>query len=120
MSTDTHPKARIMDRRIRPGMEAAFDAALTARTAFLAKHDYPLPIEGFAIRSGAPGRSWQALFPVDWPSFHERDSFYAFVQSLDQALQDEYAGLKAALMETMASAEYYDANFAPELRYRAE
>ncbi len=120
MSTVTHPKARLMVRTIRPGKEAAFDAALTARTAFLAEHGYPLPIEGFAIRTGAPGRSWQVVFPVDWPSFHETDSFYAFVRSLDQASQDEYAGLKAALMETMASAEYYDATFAPELRYRPE
>lgn len=120
MSTTSHPKARMMDRTIRPGMEAAFDAALTARTAFFVEHAYPLPIEGFATRHGAEGRALQVVFPVDWSSFHATTSFFAFVKGLDEAARADYAARKAALMVTMASAEYYDANFVPELSYGAE
>lgn len=120
MFTATHPKARIMDRTIRFGMEEAFEAALAARTAFLVEHGYPLPIEGFAMRLGAPGRAMQVVFPVDWASFHETDSFYAFVQRLDEAAQEDYAARKAVLMVTMASAEYYDGDFVRELSYSAE
>ncbi len=120
MSTATHPKARMMDRTIRPGMEAAFETALAARTAFLIEHDYPLPIEGFVIRRGAPGRALQVVFPVDWTSFHKTDSFSEFVQWLDDAGREEYAARKAALMATMACAEYYDGDFASELSYGLE
>ncbi len=120
MSTASHPKARIMDRTIRPGMEAAFEAALAARTAFLVDHGYPLPVEGFVIRSGAPQRALQVVFPVDWSTFHETDSFSAFVRGLDEAAQEEYAERKASLMATMSRAEYNDGNFAPELSYRSE
>ena len=118
MSTDTHPKARIMDRTVRPGMETTFEAALAARTAFLRDHGYPLPVEGFVVHSGAPGRALQVVFPVDWSSFHETDSFGAFVRGLDKASQEEYAIRKAALMATMSRAEYMDGSFVPELSYR--
>ena len=47
MSTSANPKARVMLRTVRPGLEAAFDSALTARTRFLGERGYPLPIEGF-------------------------------------------------------------------------
>ncbi|MCZ6837140.1 MAG: hypothetical protein O7G85_15300 [Planctomycetota bacterium] len=117
MATATHPKARMMMRMIRPGLEEAFETALAARTGFFRDHDYPLPVEGFATRSGAPGLEMQVVFPVDWPSFHETDSFYAFVKSLDQETQDVYAGLKASLMETMSGAEYYDGDFVAELSH---
>lgn len=120
MSTATHPKARMMDRTIRPGMEAAFDAALEARTAFLAEHGYPLPVEGFVARRGAPGRALQVVFPVDWSAFHGATSFFAFVQGLDEAARADYAARKAALMVTMASAEYFDASFVAELSYGQE
>ena len=120
MSTASHPKARIMDRTIRPGMETAFEAALAARTAFLIDHGYPLPVEGFVIHSGAPQRALQVVFPVDWSAFHETDSFSAFVRGLDEAAQEDYAERKAALMATMTRAEYHDGNFAPELSYRSE
>ncbi len=119
MSTTTHPVARVMLRTVRPGMEKAFEHALAARTAFLARQGYPLPIEGFATRSGLVGREMQAVFGVDWSSFHATDSFHAFVQSLDEAAREEYAGLKATLMQTMSGAEYYDGTFAPELRFPA-
>ncbi len=120
MSTATHPKARIMDRMIRPGMEVAFEDALEARTAFLLVHGYELPIEGFVTRRGEPGHEWQVVFPVDWSSFHESDSFGAFILSLDDSVQEEYARVKRALMETMDRAEYYDGNYADELSYSAE
>lgn len=120
MSTATHPKARMMDRTVRPGMEAEFDAALEARTAFFAEHAYPLPVEGFVILDGAPGRAMQIVFPVDWSSFHDSDSFFAFVKGLDEAARDDYAARKAALMVTMAGAEYFDGSFVPELCYSAE
>ncbi|MCH7546645.1 MAG: hypothetical protein IID30_09630 [Planctomycetes bacterium] len=120
MSTSTHSKARIMDRTIRPGMEEAFEDALAARTAFLVEHGYELPIEGFVTRRGAPGRELQVVFPVDWSSFHEKDSFGAFIRGLDDSAQAEYAGLKRALMVTMDRAEYYDGDYAGELSYSAE
>lgn len=117
MTTATHPKARIVDRTIRPGMAAAFDEALAARTAFMATQGYPLPIEGFVVRSGAPGRAMQVLFPVDWSSFHAADSFYAFSLQLPPAAQEAYAAHKAALLPTMSRAEYHDASFVAELSY---
>ena len=120
MSTATHSKARIMDRTIRPGMEEAFENALAARTAFLVEHGYELPIEGFVIRRGAPGRALQVVFPVDWSSFHEMNSFGAFIRGLDESAQDEYAGLKRALMVAMSKAEYYDGDFLGELSYSSE
>lgn len=120
MSTATHPKARIMDRTIRSGMEQAFEDALAARTSFLVEHGYELPIEGFVTRRGAPGRELQVVFPVDWSSFHEMNSFGEFIRSLDDSAQEEYAGLKRALMVTMDRAEYYDGDYAGELSYSAE
>jgi len=109
--------ARFVDRDLPRNLQGA-DRALAARTAFFAEHDYPLPVEGFAVRSGAPGRALQVVFPADWSSFHATDSFYAFVQGLGEAEQEDYAGRKAALMETMSSAEYHDGSFAAELSYR--
>lgn len=120
MSTATHPKARIMERTIRRGMERAFENALTARTAFLDQHAYTLPIEGFVTRRGAPDHALQVVFPVDWSSFHAKDSFGAFVKNLDDYAQAEYAGLKRALMVTMSKAEYYDGDFLGELSYSSE
>ena len=117
MSTATHPKARMMVRTIRPGAEAAFDRALTARTAFLRDHGYSLPVEGFAVIAGAPGTAIQVVFPVDWPSFHAADSFSAFVGGLDETAQRAYAQRKQALMVTMDRAEFYDGAVAPELCY---
>ena len=86
-------------------------------TAFFSEHGYKLPIEGFVVVAGAPGTAMQVVFPVDWPSFHATDSFGAFVRSLDTEAQEDYAGRKAALMETMARAEFYDGSFAPELSF---
>ncbi len=120
MSTATHPKARIMDRTIRPGMEDAFEDALGARTAFLLEHGYELPIEGFVTRRGEPGHEWQVVFPVDWSSFHDTDSFGAFIRNLDESVQEEYAEVKRALMVTMDRAEYYDGDYVQELSYSAE
>ncbi len=117
MSTATHPKARLIDRTIRPGMEAEFDRALSARTAFFARRDYPLPVEGFVVRAGAPGRAIQVVFPVDWPSFHAATSFFEFSKTLDEEGQREYAERKADLLETMSRAEYYDGSFVPEISF---
>lgn len=117
MYTATHPEARMILRTIRPGMEAEFAAALTARTAFLRAHGYPLPVEGFVILGGAPGQALQVVFPRDWSSFHDSESFYAFSRTKDEAMQAEYAVHKAALLETMARAEYLDGSFAAELSF---
>ena len=65
-------------------------------------------------------RAPQVVFPVDWSSFHDSDSFFAFVEGLDEAAREDYAARKAALMVTMAGAEYFDASFVPELSYSAE
>ena len=120
MNTATHPKARLIERTIRPGREADFDRALAARTAFLARSGYPLPVEGFTLpHVGSPRRAMQAVFPVAWGSFHESTSFFAFSKTLDEAGQAEYAERKADLLETMSCAEYYDASFVPELSYGA-
>ena len=115
MDTKTHPEARMILRRVRPGREAEFEAALDARTALFRDAGYPLPIEGFVIRGGLPGHTLQVVFPVDWPSYHAGQSFFAYFETLSEARQVEYAARKAALMPTMASAEYYDASHAPEL-----
>jgi len=120
MSTATHPKAHWIDRTIRPGMEAEFDRALAARTAFFAKRDYPLPVEGFVVRAGAPGRAVQVVFPVDWPTFHGATSFFEFSKTLDEAGRQEYADRKADLLRTMSRAEYHDASFVSELSYAVE
>lgn len=117
MSTDTHPKARMMLREVRPGREAEFAAALTARTAFLAEHGYPLPIEGFVMRRGDASLAVQVVFPRDWSSFHGAESFGAFIDSLDGEARAEYARRKAALMETMSRAKFLHASFAPELSH---
>ena len=118
MSTATHPKARVMLRTIVEGAVQEFDAALQARTAFFGEHDYPLPVEGFVCFDGAPHLSMQVVFPVAWPAFHARESFGAFVKSLDDEAQADYARRKAALMKTMRRAEFYDANAARELSYQ--
>lgn len=117
MSTGDNPKARMMLRRIRKGMAADFDVALTARTAFLKEHGYPLPIEGFATVIGDPRIQFQVTFPVDWPSFYSRDSFKAFVEGLSEEARIDYAQRKAALMRCMDLAEYFDGDFLPELSY---
>ena len=82
--------------------------------------NYPLPVEGFVVHGDAPRRAWEVVFPVDWVSFHETDSFKKFVRGLDEAAQEEYAVRTAALMATMTRAEYYDADFVPEMHYRPE
>ena len=117
LSPGANPSARLIDRTVRPGMEGDFDGALTARTAFFASQAYPLPVEGFVARSGAAGRAWQVVFARDWPSFHATDSFFAFSKGLDEEGRAGYAERKAALMPTMARAEYYDASYAAELSY---
>lgn len=119
LDMSVHPVARMMERLILPAMEEAFEAALAARTAFLVEHEYPLPIEGFAIRAGAEQRAMQVVFPTDWSTFHGSQSFGAFILSLNESCQAEYAQRKAALMATMASAEYYDGSFVAELSYGA-
>jgi hypothetical protein len=117
MSTETHPKARLMERTIAPGAEGAFDRALTARTDFLRERGYPLPIEGFVTLAGAPGTAHQVLFPVDWASFHASTSIGTFVRVLDAEARAEYAARKRDLMVTMTRAEFYDADCLPELSY---
>ena len=119
MTSATHPKARMMERTIRPGMEDDFETALRARTAFFAEHDYPLPVEGFVVLDGAPGTAMQVVFPVDWPSFHATTSFYEFVKSRSEEAQADYAGRKAALMVTMSRAEYYNGDHVEKLSFRA-
>ena len=66
MTTSENPKARLMLRTVRPGQEAAFERALAKRVEFLIEHDYPLPVEGFVVLSGAPGTAMQVVFPTDW------------------------------------------------------
>ena len=117
---NTHPKARLMVRTTRPGMEADFVAALSARTAFLTEHGYPLPVEGFLSKRGGPAGSLQVVFARDWSSFHAADSFKSFVDSLDESARTEYAARKAELMRTMSRAEFYDADLVPELCYTTE
>lgn len=117
MSTELHPKARVMLRSVRPGEERAFEQALAERTAFLAERDYPLPVEGFVVLSGAPGTAMQVVFPRDWPSFHAGESFWEFAQKLPESEREEYMRRKAALMRTMWKAEYYDASFLPEASF---
>ena len=111
------PMARMMVRTVRPGKEDAFERALAARTAFFVEHDYPYPIEGFVTLEGAPGTALQVVFPTDWVEFHARTSFYEFVRRLDPLAREDYARRKQELMETMASAEYYDGRFKPDLSY---
>jgi len=119
VSTKTHPKARMMLRTVRPGREAEFAAALTARTAFLAEHGYPLPIEGFLMRRGDRTQAVQVVFARDWSSFHAADSFKAFVEGLDEPARADYAGRKATLMGTMSRAEFHDADLIEDLSYLA-
>lgn len=120
MTTETHAKARLMLRRIRPGHGAAFDRALAERVAFLVDQGYPLPVEGFVTLSGVPDAAVQAVFPRDWPSFHGGESFWEFIQRLPEPDRERYMQRKGALMETMLSAEYYDAAHVPEASYRGE
>jgi len=120
MTTATHPKARVMFRTVRPGQEAAFERALTERTAFLRDHDYPLPVEGFVTLSGAPGTAMQVVFPRDWPSFHTGESFWKFVQRLPESDREEYMRRKQALMLTMLSAEDYDADYLEAASYSSQ
>lgn len=112
----THPKARLMVRTVRSGMEAEFAEAVAGRTRFLRESGYPLPIEGFVSRGGGPPRSQlQVVFPTDWATFHGEGSFGLFVKSLDEPTQAAYAARKAALMRTMSRAEFHDADLVPEL-----
>jgi hypothetical protein len=60
------------------------------------------------------------VFPRDWPSFHARESFWEFVQRLPEPEREEYMRRKAALMRTMLSAEYYDADCLSDASYEAE
>ncbi|MHC5064691.1 MAG: hypothetical protein ACYTG5_12040 [Planctomycetota bacterium] len=120
MSPDDNPKARMMLRRVREGMTSEFDAALAARTAFLKEQGYPLPIEGFATVIGDPRLQFQVTFPRDWSSFYAQDSFKAFTDGLDADAQAAYAERKAALMQCMDLAEYFDGDFLAELSYRPE
>ena len=119
MDPDTHPKARMLLRSIRPGQEQAFDQAVARRTEFLREQDYPLPVEGFVVRDGAAGAALQLVFARDWSSFHAADSFKAFLASLDEDDSQEYQRRKAELMPTMSSAEFYDADFLPEASFRS-
>jgi hypothetical protein len=120
MSTSSHPKARMMMRTVRSGEEAAFERALAERTAFLLAKGYPLPVEGFVTLTGLPGTAMQVVFPRDWTSFHAAESFWQFAQRLPEADHDEYTRLKEALMPTMASAEYLDAEHLPAASYTSQ
>jgi hypothetical protein len=120
MTTATHPKARMMLRTVRAGQQAAFERALAERTAFLLAKGYPLPVEGFVTLAGLPGTAMQVVFPRDWTSFHATESFWQFAQLLPEADRAEYTRLKAALMPTMASAEYLDADHLPSASYGRE
>jgi hypothetical protein len=115
LNEETHPIARMIVRTVVPGAEEAFDRALTARTDFLREQVYPMPVEGFVTLDGAAGTALQVSFGVDWPSFHARDSFGAWAESLDEETRAEYARLKAALLATMSRAEYYHGKAVPEL-----
>lgn len=117
MATSEHPMARLMVRTVRPGAEAAFERALAERTAFLVERGYPLPVEGFVVRSGWPGTALQVVFPRDWPSFHARESFWQFSLHLPDDQRAAYLQRKDALMRTMASAEYYDGKVRPDASY---
>lgn len=118
MSTGTHPKARIIERAVRPGKEAAFNQALDAWTAFLFEHEYPLPVEGFALRSGEFGAALQVVFPADWDTYRRSATFGVFASQLDEKAQQKFADLDAALTSTLAGIRHFDGDFASELSYQ--
>lgn len=117
LDASTYPRARMMMRTVKPGLERVFSAALAARTAFFVEHRYELPIEGFVTRRGDPMTQLQIVYARDWSSFHARESFGEFVKRLPKAARDDYAGRKAALMRTMNDAAWYHGNYAPELSF---
>lgn len=117
MSTATHPKAHISSYKIMPNASEAFARALTARTKFLADHNYGLPIEGFVIQRGATRQARQIVFPVSWDAYHARDSIEAFVGRLDQASRSEFQRLDQALADFVQGIERFEADFVKELSY---
>lgn len=120
MTTSTHPKARITSYSILPTATSAFDRALTARTRFLADHDYGLPIEGFVIKRGVTHQARQVVFPVSWDAYHATDSVEAFVERLDQVAHSELQRLNQALTETVQNIERYDGDFVRDLSYSVQ
>lgn len=115
MSSSTHPMARIVDFSIKPGMEKAFSLAMAARTRFLIEHEYPLPIESFALAEEAPSRAWMVLFAPTWKTLHGSDSIDDFAAGLDPQATKELTALDAGLAETVSAIDFYDASFAANL-----
>jgi hypothetical protein len=112
MSTETRPKAQMVQYVIQPRHERQFDIALRERTQFLVNHSYPLPVEGFVLRSGAEGYALQVVFAVDWNSYKEVDSFSAFVAGLDEKSQHIFAQHEVALKASVARVAHYNGDFA--------
>ncbi|MEC9374189.1 MAG: hypothetical protein VYC34_10115 [Planctomycetota bacterium] len=120
MTTATHPKARMVLYRIDKDRIADFDRAMVERTAFLIENEYPLPIEAFLRLNTARAEAIRVVFPVDWPSFYERDSMDAFQGRLDDAQAARLEELDQQLIETVTWMEYFDADFIPRLNFGAE
>ena len=117
ITTATHPKARVTEYTVKDKAMARFNRALSARTDFLRKTGYALPIEGFVVLSQPPARAWQVVFPVSWEQYHRSDSLRAFTNRLSPTDQRELQRLDRSLAKTVSSVEQYDVDHAPELRY---
>jgi hypothetical protein len=120
MSTVTQPKARVVEYAIRGGAAEELSRALAARTGFLAKHGYELPIEGFVTVQGALPGATQVTFPRNWVDFHRSDSVEAFVARLPEADALEFRELDRALNGTLSGIEFFDGDYAAQLRYNPD
>ena len=70
------------------------------------EHEYPL--------RPAPPRGSHSR---DWPSFHAHGSFEKFLRLLPESDRERHHQRKQALMRTVLSAEFYDAEHLREASY---
>lgn len=112
-SPRAHPKGRLTACHVRPGSQAAFDAALRDYVALLRRARYPYPLEGFRWRLGTPAAHYTVVFPDAWDAFHGQNELSAGLQRVGLGRRGEQ--VLQALAAACLRIEQHDLDFAPEL-----
>ncbi|MGE0555226.1 MAG: hypothetical protein AB7R55_17490 [Gemmatimonadales bacterium] len=115
MSTASHPKGRLTKYWVRPGADAAFDAAMREYAALLTAVGYPYPVEGFRWRVGSPSVNYVVVFPDAWSGFLGENGIRPTLERHGRAA--DYDALLMRIAATVSRVEYHDIDYDPALSY---
>ncbi len=113
MSTETNPKARVIDYWMKPGAEVEFDKLQQQYVNFLKSIDYPYPVESFGPRIGAPRVFQVVTFPDNWSNFYGTNDLYEWAAKMHRG--KELNEINNHRSKIILRSTYYDLDFIKEL-----